>query len=303
MKTLQDTLGIILIIFFFSSCTISEKRFESKYWKEVYKDSSSLEFFNAIEEFDKYLLDNHFIEKSDKNSYKKLMYAAIKDEVILKIDSNFYKKVDGYSISRPSNFGFGISSIYCAYNEWTEKPDTNNLTYKYSQILKKIHKSGDIGNIILNEQLFDVLEESDFGKPIFKAPIITIIYAILDYNYSSYHYLKPENELYFVENDTLIDFEKSELRFLDSLCKTIVPENRTIYSFLALGIDNVSDSVDYALTVKRTNYIKTYLINEKGLHPKQIKTANLHKSKLDNYNKIFEKRKVQLLYSERYIRK
>jgi hypothetical protein len=292
-------LGIILSFIFFSNC--SENKFESYYLTEISKDTSLVEYLKMVEDFEDYLLKNNFVLKIDKENYKILMEKAFEDEIVLQLDSNFYKEVDAWLFE--TKFPFGQASFINAFDSWNGKIDANSTAYKISQFQKERMINGAPIDSLMNSKLFESIKESDFEKTIYRAPFTYIIYVILERNYSNYHKWKTVDNIYFQENAANIDFEKSNLEFLDSLCANITPENYTSFHFIALGIDNENDSVDYNLTVERTNYIVNYLVEKKGLHPRQAVAVRIPKNsqvfRFDIYRNLFKKRKTQMLFFER----
>lgn len=294
MKRILYIATIISSMFFLCNCT--SNNFEEFYLEEISKDSSLVEFFKVVDEFEDYLLMNHFIKKIDKNNYKTLMTSAINDEIVLIADAEFYKKVEPWAFIE--NIGFGQSSFIGAFDMWDGKIDTTSTAYKLCQFQKEMNRIGDLADSKLNISVMESLDGSDFAKSIYRAPFTYIIFQILQQNYSDYHkWLKVDN-VYFHKNVSKLDFENSNQNNLDALCSRIISEKNTKFYFLALGIDGINDTINYDLSVERTNYIENYLIKNKGLPPNQIIATHINrfKAKYGTYKNLYEKEKGQLYF-------
>ena len=305
MIRLRFIFGIILSFIFFSNC--SENKFESFYLTEISNDTSLVEFLNMVENFEDYLLRNKFVEKIDKENYLELTEKAFKDEIVLQADSNFYNEVDAWLFME--NFSFAQSCFIYAFEKWDGEADTLSSAYKISKIQKEIIENGFDSEICL--KLIESVKNSDFDKTIYRVPIIYLIFEKLERNYSNYHEWKTIDNIYFQPNLEKFDFEKSNFDNLDAICSIINPDNYTQYQFIALGMDNANDSINYDLTVKRTNYIINYLVEKKGLHPRQVVVYRIPKKGPWNayklhyrelYQNLYRKRKAQILFKERHFK-
>lgn len=281
-------------MFFLCNCT--GNNFEKYYLEEISNDSIVVEFFKVVDEFEDYLLKNDFIEKIDKTNYKTLMNKAINDEVILIADNDFYNEIKPWAFIE--NVGFGQSCFIGAFDMWTGKIDTTITAYKLCQFQKEMNRIGDLADSSLNINTIESIDDSDFAKSIYRAPFTYIIFQILQQNYSDYHkWLKVDN-VYFQKNDSKLDFENSNKNNLDALCSKIISAKDTRFYFLALGIDEINDTIDYDLSVERTNYIENYLIKIKGLPTNQINATHINrfKAKYGTYKNLYEKEKGQLYF-------
>jgi len=289
------------LLFVAVSCNNSEQReFEKKYMEEISKDEDHVELFNTLERFEAYLLENDYLAKANKEEYKQLLDQVVKDEVVLEMDSLFFKQVNGDLIGSPNNMGFLLNSIPVAYEKWYGAKDPSNTAYNMSLALKKIRQNGSLNNPELNQALFNAVPEKDFEKRVYRAPFIAIIYKLLDFNYSRYHHWKTLNSIQFKPNTTEIDLEKTDMTALDSLAMRLNPSNPTIYAFLVIAFHEDGDRANIQLSKERTEALINYLVKEKNANERQVKAFTVRENDTKYLNTLYKKRKASVLYYERY---
>ena len=294
MKRLLYILILILSIVSLWNCSSND--FEKFYLTEVSKDTTSIEFLKAAENLENYLIENNFIKKNDRKNYSHLMNQAIKDEVVLMTDERFYNKTNAWALLE--NFSFGQRSFIGAMDMWKGKIDTTSAAYKLSQFQIEMNIKGDLADSTLNSNAIESISDSDFKKIIYRAPFIYIIFQILQENYSRFHKWIILDNIYFQNNEIGIDFKKSNLDQLDSICNKIKSNSNTRFYFLALGMESNNDSINYELSVERTKYIEKYLIEEKGLLSSQIIPSDMlrHKIRFKDCKELYNKKNAQLYY-------
>lgn len=291
----------ITLLFFALSCTNSEqKEFEKKYMAEIAKDEDDVELFNTLERFEAYLLENDYLAKANKEEYKQLLDQVVKDEVVLEMDSLFFKQVNGDVIGNPNNMGFLLNSITVAYDRWYGEEDPSNTAYSMSRVLIKIRENGRLNNEELNQALFDAVPDKDFKKMLYRAPIIAIIYKLFDFNYSRYHHWKTLEGIQFKSNTAEIDLEKTDMTSLDSLANMLNPSNPTIYAFLVIAFDEAGENANIQLSKKRTQAFINYLIEKKDANERQVNAFTVRENDTKYLNTLYEKREARVLYYERY---
>ncbi len=291
----------IALLIFAVSCNNSEQReFEKKYMEEISKDEDDVELFNTLERFEAYLLENDYLTKVSKEEYRQLLNQVAKDEVVLEMDSLFFREVNGDVIGNPNNMGFLLNSITVAYDRWYGEEDPSNTAYSMSRVLIKIRENGRLNNEELNQALFEAVPDKDFKKMLYRAPIIAMIYKLFDFNYSRYHHWKTLEGIQFVENTAVIDREASDMAVIDSLAGKLNPSNPTIYAFLVIAFDDSGKNADVALSKKRTEAVINYLLEEKNANDRQVKPFSLQEGDIKYLNTLHEKRNASVLYYERY---
>ncbi len=300
MKNTAFLLVISFMVFAFACNNKEQKEFEKKYMEEISKDEDHVELFNTLERFEAYLLENDYLAKANKEEYKQLLDQVVKDEVVLEMDSLFFKQVNGDLIGSPNNMGFLLNSIPVAYEKWYGAKDPSNTAYNMSLALKKIRQNGSLNNPELNQALFNAVPEKDFEKRVYRAPFIAIIYKLLDFNYSRYHHWKTLNSIQFKPNTTEIDLEKTDMTALDSLAMRLNPSNPTIYAFLVIAFHEDGDRANIQLSKERTEALINYLVKEKNANERQVKAFTVRENDTKYLNTLYKKRKASVLYYERY---
>jgi hypothetical protein len=148
----------------------------------------------------------------------------------------------------------------------------------------------------MSEGLISSINQRDFDKIIYRASVVFMIYNILETNYYLYHIWKPIKGISFIENDTILDFDGSDFKELDSLCKILIPENKKIVTFISIKIDTAESSDIVELNKARAMYLVNYLKQQNNIHPALIKSFYYYRDCEKKLKDLHDKKRVDLLY-------
>lgn len=185
-----------LTIFLFYSCLPENTETEKKLMKCVNKningdlDSSNryVDFYELTMQIEKELIDGGFISNNKKKSYFDFLRKINKNK---SNDEYFKLYIKKMKIIHNAGFEFNsfiiIDNIFnhCPYNSSiSSKKGKKSPIYLQGEVYSKLMKE-NFDNEILLEELSDKINDEDFNKIVYRAPVILLVIIKLDNNFNT----------------------------------------------------------------------------------------------------------------------
>ena len=176
-----------LLLLFLSSCNNGNEKSE-RVLIDCFRNSSkdynggNIDLLTILINVEAVFIEEKMVGIGDKSTYiklyKKVTEGKINDERILEKISE--KVPLSYLITVPNNF---LSNIECFDYVIKNTPlsDTNSVLCKEHKKLKYIFEQGD-SSLRQYEELINSIDKKEFNKPIYRMPLIALLYSQIEYN-------------------------------------------------------------------------------------------------------------------------
>ncbi len=179
---------LILLVLIIISCNNKEQRFEIELKNCVnqgLKESrpESEDFYDLMTSLENRMIEKGLLKSKKKRDYL-LLLKSIEDKS--KGTKDFYfENIKYLNDNFPFNLFLANDLIFnqCPFKVYSKNEKENAKIYNIGKLQNQIMESGFI-NVELNEKLINNLQDTDFEKIVYRAPIIQLILINLDLKFN-----------------------------------------------------------------------------------------------------------------------
>ena len=175
-------LGLVIIVLAIVGCSV-EKSDDSlieekliKCYQEKFQDEDLAVTDPIIyyEKFEQYLIDNYYLKGRSKKDYLQLWDDIYDSTKVISIKE--FGRQNGMTMMT-ANYP---RSRYCYYAMVKEQKIDDKQLQMTERLLDEMDSVGNIGEIILNKKLINVIDERRFHKTVFRIPTLTYMYLTIE---------------------------------------------------------------------------------------------------------------------------